>query len=104
MTIRDPQGRRALFSDPAAPPDFDRDPLSSGPTTGKQSLYSTAVRRTGTLVLECSSCHGRSRVTYAEFARRHLPVWLWTPWRHYSRFMTCPACGHRTWLAASWLA
>lgn len=101
MSTRDPQGKRALFSDPTASPSRDRVATTAA---GKQALFSTAVRQPGTLVLECSSCHGRTRVTYLDFALRHLPVWLWTPWRHYSRFMVCPACGHRTWLAASWLA
>jgi hypothetical protein len=100
MTPRDPQGKRALFSDSNAtnllPP-----PSTRG---GKTSLYSTAERKAGTLVVECSSCHGRSRVNYVEFAIRQLPIALWIPWRHYSRFMTCPACGHRRWLAARWLA
>jgi len=53
-------------------------------------------------VVDCSRCHGRSRVTYAEFAQRHLPYWAWTPWRRHSRYLVCPACGKRAWLAAHW--
>lgn len=102
MSAADPRGKRALFSDAAGPADISPD--SGGlDVTGKAALYSTAVRRPGTLVLECSSCHGRTRVGYLDFARRHLPLWLWAPWRHHSRLMACPACGRRTWLAASWL-
>ena len=49
---------------------------------GKRALFSTAVRKPGTLVVECSRCHGRTRLSYLEFAkRRHLPYWAWTPWR-----------------------
>lgn len=69
---------------------------------GKRALFSSAVRRPGTLVVDCARCHGRTRVTYAEFAQRHLPYWAWTPWRRYSRYMMCPACGQRAWLAAHW--
>ncbi len=66
-------------------------------------LFSSAVRRPGTLVLECSSCHGKTRLNYIQFVQRHLPFWLWTPWRNYSRYMVCPACGQRTWVKAHWL-
>lgn len=102
----DPRGKRALFSESAtsAPAAEDAARRAFGPdASGKAALFSTAIRRPGTLVVECSSCHGRSRVGYLDFARRHLPLWLWAPWRHHSRLMTCPACGRRTWLAASWL-
>jgi uncharacterized protein with PIN domain len=69
---------------------------------GKAALFSSAVRRKGTLVVDCSRCHGRTRLTYAEFAQRHLPYWLWTPWRRFSRYMMCPACGRRAWVSARW--
>ena len=52
---------------------------------------------------ECSSCHGRSRVSYVDFTLRQLPFTVWTPWRRHSRLMRCPACDRRTWLAAHWL-
>jgi hypothetical protein len=60
------------------------------------------VRKPGTLVVDCSRCHGRTRVTYVEFAQRHLPYWVWTPWKKYSRYAVCPSCGQRSWLAARW--
>ena len=56
----------------------------------------------GTLVVDCSRCHGRTRLTYAEFAQRHLPYWIWTPWRRYSRYVVCPSCGQRAWISARW--
>jgi hypothetical protein len=99
---RDPGGKRALFSVPEGD-------VPSGPTResvdpeGKSALYSTATRRVGTVVLDCARCKGRTRVSYPEFARRHLPAWLWLPWREHSRFMVCPACGNRAWVAARWL-
>ena len=69
---------------------------------GKRALFSSAVPKLGTLVVECSRCHGRTRLSYPEFARRHLPYWAWTPWRRYSRYVSCPACGQRAWVAARW--
>jgi hypothetical protein len=96
VSTHDPQGKRALFTSAkeSSQPESGR--------AGKAALYSAASRRPATLVVECSSCHGRSRVSYVDFARRHLPFTVWTPWRRYSRLMTCPACGRRTWLAARW--
>ncbi|MBV8952480.1 MAG: hypothetical protein JOZ99_16525 [Actinobacteria bacterium] len=101
-TSRDPQGKRALFTVTeegsaarAAPP--------SGGAEGKTALFSTATRRLGTLVVECSSCNGRSRVSYLDFTTRQLPYTAWTPWRRHSRLMKCPACDKRTWMAAHWL-
>jgi hypothetical protein len=68
----------------------------------RAALFSTASRRPGTLVVECGACHARSRVSYADFVRRSLPVAWWAPWRTYSRRARCPACERRTWLAARW--
>lgn len=100
MTSRDqPSGKRALFSVPDGDDAGDA-PVDDG---GKAALYSAANRRAGTVVLDCSRCGGRTRVGYVEFARRHLPAWLWLPWREHSRLMICPACEHRTWVAARWL-
>jgi hypothetical protein len=69
---------------------------------GKRALFSTAVRRPGTLVVDCSTCRGRSRLTYPEFVRRCLPVTVWIPWRRHSQWMVCPACERRTWMASRW--
>jgi hypothetical protein len=91
----DPLGRRALFWAPGVRSD-ERGPE----TSGRRALFSPPAPSRGTLVLGCSSCGVRTRVTYAEFARRHLPFWLWIPGRKYSRLLACPACGRRTWLEA----
>ncbi len=95
-------GRRALYSRPMP----EEAPGPDGPTPrapGKEALYSTAQRQAGTVVLECSSCGARTRVLYTEFARRHLPFWLWIPGKRHSRLMRCPACEERTWVGARWL-
>jgi hypothetical protein len=101
--MSDPLGKRALYS-VAAPPR-----ASNGPNTAtmrKEALFSASEgeKRLGTLVVECSSCGARSRLGWAEFAWRHLPVWLWFPWLRYSQWMSCPACERRTWLGVGWLS
>lgn len=105
--VSDPLGRRALFSPPpkaasAATPRRG----SSRTTAGKESLYSASSdsREWGTVVVECSACGARSRLSLVEFAWRHLPLWLWFPWLRYSNLMTCPACERRTWLGVSWFS
>ena len=94
----DPLGRRALFS---PPPEAAKTPPTAD---GKEALYSTAAGAGsfGTLVVECSMCGARSRLTLIEFMWRHLPFWLWLPWQHFSDLMLCPACDRRTWLGVSW--
>ncbi|MEP6623094.1 MAG: hypothetical protein ABJC79_01515 [Acidimicrobiia bacterium] len=69
---------------------------------GKRALFSTAVRKPGTLVVVCGSCHGRSRLSYLELVKRSVPITAWLPWRTHSRLVRCPACEHRTWVAARW--
>ena len=98
---RDPQGKRALFT--VTEGSVARAPVPDTGAEGKAALYSTATRRLGTLVVECSSCQGRSRVSYVDFTARQLPFTIWTPWRRHSRLMRCPACDKRTWMAARWL-
>jgi hypothetical protein len=94
----DPLGRRALFWAPGVR--TDERAHDAPETSGRRALFSAPAPRPGTLVLGCSSCGVRTRVTYAEFVRRHLPFWLWIPGRRYSRLLSCPACGRRTWLEA----
>jgi hypothetical protein len=99
--VSDPLGRRALFS---PPPEAARP--SSAASAGKESLFSASAgsRSWGTVVVDCSACGGRSRLSWVEFFRRHLPLWLWLPWLRYSNLMSCPACEQRTWLGVSWLS
>ena len=74
----------------------------TGAIDGKRALFSAAARKPGTLVVECGACRAKSRVSYADLARRSLPVGVWLPWRKHSRLARCPACEQRTWLAARW--
>jgi hypothetical protein len=100
-TSRDPLGKRALFWAPGER--VDPQPLDSKrPIPGKRALFSTPERQPGAITLECSSCRTRSHVSYVEFVRLHLPVWLWLPGRHFSRLMSCPACERRAWVRVTW--
>jgi hypothetical protein len=106
--LSDPLGKRALFS--AAEPQTHRvQGAANGGPTGtmkKEALFTASEggRRIGTVVVDCSACGARTRLGWGEFARRHLPLWLWVPWMRYSRFISCPACDRRTWLAVNWFA
>ena len=104
--MSDPLGKRALFSAPDAPRTNGGPTGTMSGTMKKEALFTASEggRRLGTVVVECSSCGARTRLTWPEFAWRHLPVWLWVPWQRYSRFMSCPACDRRTWLGVAWFA
>jgi hypothetical protein len=101
-TSPDPLGKRALFLAPA-----DRDapnPLDAKqPAPGKRALFSSPEPLPGPIALDCSSCGAHSQVSYLEFVRLHLPLWLWIPGRRFSRLMNCPACERRTWMRVSFL-
>lgn len=97
----DPQGKRALFETPveAAP-----DSLSSRSADGKAALFSTGPAEPGTVVVECSGCQVRSRVSLMEVGLRLLQGSVWLPFRRHGRLMRCPACGDRRWCRVHWLA
>ena len=90
----DPTGKRALFEAPvsAAP-----DQLSSGRhAEGKEALFSTGPRRPGTVLVECSTCKSRSRISLIDLGMR-LALSVWNPLRKHSRWMQCPSCNRREW-------
>ena len=95
----DPTGKRALFEAPvAAAPDQ----LSSGRNAeGKAALFSTGPRRSGTVVIECSGCKSRSRISLVDLGVR-LVVSAWLPVRRHSRWMQCPSCNRREWCHVGW--
>jgi hypothetical protein len=100
---RDPLGKSALFSG-------ETGRVLGGTETGTKGrgathLFSQAEARPGTLVVDCSGCDRRTRVTFAEFAVLHLPLWLWAPipGRSHRHWLRCPACRRFTWLQARWL-
>ena len=74
----DREGKRALFSDVAAPP------------------------ATGSVSLTCSRCDGRSVVSMATLWRVSFPaVPAVVPGQGVRANMKCPACGERSWLTVS---
>lgn len=91
----DPQGRRALFETPVS---AARDTIRSGPSAdGKEALYSTGRRQAGTVVVQCSGCHARSRVNLTDLGLRWLTGTVWVPGRRNGHWMRCPSCHRRTW-------
>ena len=127
-STRDPLGKAALFSEPASVTDISAGAAktathssatrsdhpsgtsgSAGPAAasgrGASHLFSQAEPRTATVVVDCAGCGRRTRVTYAEFAALHLPVWLWipVPGRTHRHWLRCPACHRFAWLRARWL-
>ena len=104
--MSDPLGRRALFSVPEATGTEPGGRPAGNATISKEALFSASEgeRRLGTVVVECSACGARTRLNWAEFTWRHLPVGAWLPWLRYSQYMSCPACDRRTWLGVAWLA
>ncbi|MBK6855920.1 MAG: hypothetical protein IPG97_05005 [Microthrixaceae bacterium] len=96
----DPQGRRALFETPVS---AARDSIRSGETLeGKDALYSTGPRQTGTVIVSCSSCQARTRVNLTDLGLRFLTGTAWIPGRRDGHWMKCPSCHHRSWCSISW--
>jgi len=113
-------GRRALFSSaapaegpagtaagrrrPRQPAEPAAEPIGSaavGEPTGNDHL-AAASPTPRSVVLHCATCGARSTVGLLQFARLHLPLFVWRPGRGFTRFMTCPACRRRAWVSASW--
>jgi hypothetical protein len=94
--MSDPQGRRALFETPARPGAGDGQ-------AGRDALFSGAARQAGNAAITCSRCGLRTRTTLGDAAARVLRVSMWFPWRHYNRWIRCPACRHRAWCRVHWL-
>lgn len=96
----DPTGRAALFrAEVTAAPDR----VSSGPRNdGKAALFSTTPRRAGTVVVDCSGCKARSRLTVADLGLRLVLGSVWLPFQRHQHWMRCPACGHRRWCRVGW--
>ena len=88
-----PAGKHALFSDatPADEPARDR-----AVATGEDPLPAR-----GRLTVVCSRCGSITRVGLVEFVVLQLPVCAWLPLRTFDRWMTCPACRHRTWTSVT---
>ncbi|MCZ7535740.1 MAG: hypothetical protein M5T61_07270 [Acidimicrobiia bacterium] len=99
---RDPSGKRAIFSAASEDPGAGAVPTA---TTPPERTAPHDPPRPGTLVVECSSCNARTRVTYFDFALLNLPLGFVVPLpgRRFKHRMTCPACSRWTWVEACWL-
>ena len=96
----DPTGKQALFSAPvAAAPD---QVMARTGNEGRAALFSTAPRRAGTVVVECSGCRSRSRASVVDLAVRLLSGSAWLPFRDHQHWMRCPSCGERRWCRVGW--
>lgn len=97
----DPQGKRALFTGGAA---AAPDQLGPGNRTdGRDALFSTGPRQTGTVVVECDDCLARSRVTLLDLGIRLISISVWLPGRRRPHWMRCPACAQHTWCTIEWM-
>jgi len=96
----DPTGRAALFGAPvAAAPDR----LTTGDQRhGRAALFSSGGRQAGTVVIECSSCRLRTRLSLLQLATRLASGSAWVPLRRYQHWMVCPGCGKRHWCRIGW--
>ncbi len=96
----DPNGRHALFS---APPKAARDQLGPGNAKdGRQAFFSTGPRQSGTVIVTCSACHTRTRLTLLDLGVRLMSISAWLPGRRHSHWMRCPSCHQHTWCAIGW--
>lgn len=88
-----PSGKHALFSmaTPAGEPEKDVSTVSDGGEIPSRGILSVA----------CSSCGSVSRVGLVDFVLLQFPFAAWLPLRTYNRWMTCPACRHRTWTSVT---
>lgn len=96
----DPTGKHALFS---APPTAARDQLGPGNRKeGRDAFFSTGPRQPGTVVVTCSQCATRSRVTLLDLGLRLLSISVWIPGRKHNHWMRCPGCHQHTWCDIGW--
>lgn len=96
----DPTGRHALFSAPvSASPD---QLLPGNRADGRDALFSTGPRQPGTVVVECSTCQARTRVSMVDLGVRLLSISAFLPLRRHPHWLRCPACAHHTWCRIGW--
>jgi len=103
---KDPEGKRALFETP--PIEID-DPLKDDPLVehasedGHEALFSVGEHQRGTVVVTCSRCAVRTRISLIESLVRIASISAWLPGRPYSRWIPCPSCQTRSWCKIDWL-
>jgi len=102
MSPVDPTGKRALFGSPGAARANGSSQTAS--SNGRAALFSSGPKRPGTVIVECSGCTARSRVSLIQLAMLLLVGSVWLPLAHgrFSRWMLCPACNTRQWCRTGW--
>ena len=96
----DPTGKQALFD---TQPSAARDRLAPGTRNeGRTALFSTAARQPGTVLIECSACRSRARVSLFDVGLRLMSGSAWFPLRRHQHWMRCPSCGQRRWCRIGW--
>ena len=96
----DPSGKAALFgAHVAAAPDQ----IANGPQPyGKDALFSSSRRRPGTVLVECSRCRARTRVSFVDLGLRLAVGSVWMPLQRHQHWMRCPSCERRRWCRIGW--
>lgn len=109
-------GKRALYSGHAGDPHpeqaIDPEPADAAQATSPlQHLADEAAQSParpsvggilGQVHLHCETCDARSQVDVVQSLLLRLPLPVVRPGRGFTHLMTCPACGKRTWMSASW--
>jgi len=100
MTRFDPDGKRALFEAPVSAPPEQLKP--GPPRDGRDAMFSVGPPSPGTVLVDCSSCHGRARISLTDLGVRLLRGSFFAPFRSRDFWVRCPVCEHRTWCNVSW--
>lgn len=98
----DPTGKSALFGSPVqAAPDAIR---SGNRREGRDALFSTGPAEVGTVLVECSACHGRTRIGLGDIAVRLASFSVYMPLLHpqHPHRIKCPGCHDLTWCKIGW--
>jgi hypothetical protein len=93
-------GRRALFG---PPPIEGEAHLPGSHDEGREAYFSSGPHETGTVVVDCSRCSARTRISLIDAGIRIAAFSVWIPGRRHSRFIVCPACRRRAWCRVSLL-
>lgn len=97
-------GRRALFSDPSAPPGDRLEPADV--PEGRRAVFSStspAPPAPGRLsaVVHCRTCLAATPMSLLALGLSLVPS-LWLPTRPWPRLMRCPACHRTSWCRIDW--
>lgn len=98
----DPTGKRALFETPVvAAPDTLR---PGGDRIGRAALFSTGEHVPGTVVVECSGCDSRTRISLGDLLVRLASFSMYLPLlrREHPHRMRCPGCDRTAWCRIGW--